>query len=325
MTLKMKRIVIVFAVSLLNLTLITPFSYAQTVARFKGNKEAAISYTFDDGLQEHYTVLRQKLKEHSFPATFAIIGTQVGRDHKGTPIMTWEQLRELKSDGHEISSHGYEHRNVTKLSPEELRHELQANDSLIHDSLGVWPRTFIYPGNRRSPETIAICEQGRVGSRTSLISLGGKTADKGEAWLRQWVDSLIAKGQWAVTMTHGISYGYDCFLDPDILWRHFNYVDSLSAKIWVGTFADVSAYVKERRDLNLKVDTLKNGTIEVTPSLNLNRNLFNIPLTLVIHSDKNIKVSQDGKPLSVETNDNMQTFDFNPHGGKITIKISAQK
>ena len=292
---------------------------AQRVARYRGNKAAAICYTFDDGLLEHYTVLRQKLSEHAFPATFAVIGSEVGGDHKGTPIMTWSQLRELRDDGHELSSHGYEHRNVTKLSAEELRHELQANDTLIYDSAGVWPRTFVYPGNRRSEETVRICEEGRVGSRTALMSLGGKTAGKGEQWLRRWVDSLIVRGEWAVTMTHGISYGYDHFADPGVLWRHFDYVDSLRSQLWIGTFADISAYVKERDALRLHVERRKNGTIEITPSLSLDRRLFSVSLTLVLPVTEKVRAVQDGRELPVERQGDCQLLDFNPHGGKIVV------
>ena len=43
------------------------------VAQWRDDCDAAISYTFDDGLQEHYTLLRAKLREHRFPATFAIV------------------------------------------------------------------------------------------------------------------------------------------------------------------------------------------------------------------------------------------------------------
>lgn len=145
-----------------------------SIARYYGGKDAAISYTFDDGLQEHYTVLRDKLKKHGFVATFGIIGSKVGRDHKGTPVMTWEQLRQLLADGHEISNHGWEHRNVTTLAPEELRHEIMANDSMIHDSVGVCPRSFIYPGNRHDDATVAVCEAGKAGSRIKTKNLGGR-------------------------------------------------------------------------------------------------------------------------------------------------------
>lgn len=292
------------------------------VSCYSGDRRAAISYTFDDGLLEHFTVVRGQLKKHRFPATFAIIGSKVGRDQKGTPTMTWSQLSQLRADGHEIASHGFEHRNVTTLSAEELRHEVQANDSIIGDSVGVWPRTFFYPGNRHSHETVAVCEKGRVGSRTKQMSLGSKRTDEE---LRRWVDGLIGKGGWEVTMTHGISYGYDHFSDPATLWRHFDYVDSLRQKIWVATLADVSAYTKERRAVFLDVRKHENGTTSVTPRLGLDKSLFNVPLTMVVRTDRHVTATQDGQRLEVKSRDGRQLIDFNPHGGPVIISEATIK
>ena len=292
------------------------------VSRYSGDRRAAISYTFDDGLLEHFTVVRGQLKKHRFPATFAIIGSKVGRDQKGTPTMTWSQLSQLRADGHEIASHGFEHRNVTKLSAEELRHEVQANDSIIGDSVGVWPRTFVYPGNRHNGETVAVCEKGRVGSRTKQMSLGSKRTDEG---LRRWVDGLIEKGGWEVTMTHGISYGYDHFSDPATLWRHFDYVDSLRQNIWVATLADVSAYTKERRAVFLDVRKHENGTTSVTSRLGLDKSLFNVPLTMVVRTDRHVTATQDGQRLEVKSRDGRKLIDFNPHGGPVIISEATIK
>lgn len=285
------------------------------IAPYYGGKEAAVCYTFDDGLLEHYTVLRDQLKKHGFVATFGIIGSKVGRDHKGTPVMTWEQLRQLQSDGHEISNHGWEHRNVTTLSPDELRHEIRANDSIIHDSVGVWPRSFIYPGNRHDERTVAICEADKAGSRVKTKNLGGRNTEND---LRRWVNELILKNEWAITMTHGISYGYDHFKDPDVLWRHFDYVDSLREHIWVGTLADVSAYVKERQFTRLSIDG-KDGVIKVTPEISLDKQIFQMPLTMVFNSEKSVMAEQDGRELMVRTDGARNLIDFDPHGGTIII------
>lgn len=286
------------------------------IAQYYGGKKAAVSYTFDDGVVEHYTVLRDQLSKHGFVATFGIIGSKVGRDQKGTPVMTWKQLRQLHTDGHEISNHGWEHRNVTTLSPEELRHEIRANDSIIHDSVGVWPRSFIYPGNRHDERTVAICEADKAGSRVKTKNLGGRNTEND---LRRWVDELILKNEWAITMTHGISYGYDHFKDPDVLWRHFDYVDSLREHIWVGTLADVSAYVKERQSIRLVIDE-KDEIIKITPKIDLDKSVFHHPLTMTFNSDRSVMAIQDGRQLVVNGRGHCKLIDFNPHGGDIFLQ-----
>lgn len=286
------------------------------VSPFLGGKKATISFTFDDGLQEHFTVLRNELNKRNFPATFAIVGSRVGKDFKGVPAMGWSQLKELVADGHEISNHGYSHVNVTKLSKEELRHELQANDSLIYDSLGVWPRSFIYPGNRRDKETIPVCEAGRAGSRTHLRSLGGKS---GDTELRQWTENLMNNGEWGVTMTHGIHYGYDCFKDAGVLWRYLDYVDSLKSQIWIERFDKVATYVKERDNVRLSLERMADGTILVRPVLNLDKSIFNMPLTLTVVSELPVKALQNGRILDVKKQGKQYFIGFNPYEGEIVI------
>ena len=44
------------------------------VAKYKGDKACAISYTFDDGLAEHYTLVAPQLERRGFRGTFFING-----------------------------------------------------------------------------------------------------------------------------------------------------------------------------------------------------------------------------------------------------------
>ena len=88
-----------------------------SVASFYQDRQAAVSYVFDDGLEEHFTMVFPELDKRGLRATFAIIGSKIGgvmhssQDKKdgsnGTPCMTWEMLRQLTSEGHELSNHGY--------------------------------------------------------------------------------------------------------------------------------------------------------------------------------------------------------------------------
>ncbi len=285
------------------------------VAKYFGNRQAAISYTFDDGLLEHYTKVFPRLKEHGIKATFCIIGSKIGGDHKGTPCMTWAQLREMAADGQEITSHGWQHKAVTSLSDADLRYEVQHNDTVIHDSVGVFPRTYFYPGNRKSKETTAFCMQDRVGTRLRQVDVGSR---RDSLWLREWVQQLLDNGAWGITMTHGITIGYDAFKDPDILWNHFCQVDSLRDQIWIATFHDVSAYVKEQESICLEtIDD--NEWLEIIPHLDLDPQLFHHPLTLILPGGVS-QVIQDGKILSIYMANNLHCVDFNPFGGKILIK-----
>ena len=287
------------------------------VARFLGDRQAAISYTFDDGLLEHYTMVRPKLNELGLKGTFCIIGSKVGRDQKGTPCMTWEQLKEMAADGHEITSHGFRHQSMEKLSGEALRYEVQHNDTLIYNKVGVFPRTYFYPGNRKTEEGLAFCSKDRVGTRTSQVSLGSR---RDSLWLDKWVNGLLKKGEWGVTMTHGITVGYDAFPDrPQMLWQHLEQVAQMQDRIWVATFHDVAAYVAERDTISFDIKEVKGG-YAVTPQLQLNKDIFCHPLTLVV-SGEVTEATQGKKKLLLTKKEGKTLFDFDPHAGKIQIKL----
>lgn len=174
-----------------------------SVARYKGDSKAAISYTFDDGLLEQYTELFPQLKKYGIKASFCVNGNTINRNEymlntgdttdvlvREKPRMTWKMLREMSDQGQEITSHGWAHKNVKKINGEELRYEVQHNDTVIWEHTGVFPRTFFYPGNTKSPEK---------------VELG---------------------------MTHGISRGYDHFKNPQVLWNHFEYISLICVIVY---------------------------------------------------------------------------------------------
>ena len=112
----MQRYSIVFIAMLLCITGI--HGQQVSITPYYGGRQAALSLTFDDGLEDQYTLAFPELKRRGLKATFAIIGSKVGgimrskQDRidgtNGTPVMTWEQLREMAADGQEIASHGWE-------------------------------------------------------------------------------------------------------------------------------------------------------------------------------------------------------------------------
>lgn len=286
------------------------------IAKYADNKQAALSFTFDDGLKEQYTVLFPKLKELGIKGTFCLIGAWMEHPPKNPnkQPFTWEQAKEMALDGQEITSHGYNHKNVSKLTPAELRFEVQHNDTLIYQHTGVFPRTYFYPGNRKNDEAVAYCSKDRVGTRTYQVSLGSKRTQE---WFESYINNLIAKGEWGVTMTHGLRIGYDCFGDETRLWKMFDYALSQQSKLWITTFHDVSAYQQERDHTTLKVKVKKNQVI-VTPKMKLNKTIFQMPLTLVLDFQP-VKAMQDGSEIPVKRDKGKFLIQIEPSKGKVII------
>ena len=293
-----------------------------SVAKYRHDKVCAISYTFDDGLAEHYTLAAPQLEQRGFRRTFFINGSKVNKDErhiKDTTRVTWPQLKEMAEKGHEISNHGWAHRNFAKFPFEVLKEDILKNDSAIYAHVGVMPRTYAYPNNTKQGEAMAFVARNRVGTRLKQRSVGSKRTARD---LEKWMETLIKTGDWGVGMTHGLTYGYDAFGNPQRLWEHWEQVKANEDKIWVGTFHEVVSYLKEREAIRLTV-TEKKNKLHVVPELPLDKELFTEPLTMVVEGGTMKKVSarQGKKKLSVQLRSDKAFFDFDPFGGEIIVTI----
>ena len=293
-----------------------------SVAKYRHDKVCAISYTFDDGLAEHYTLAAPQLEQRGFRGTFFINGSKVNKDErhiKDTTRVTWRQLKVMAEKGHEISNHGWAHRNFAKFPFEVLKEDILKNDSAIYAHVGVMPRTYAYPNNTKQGEAMAFVARNRVGTRLKQRSVGSKRTARD---LEKWMETLIKTGDWGVGMTHGLTYGYDAFGNPQRLWEHWEQVKANEDKIWVGTFHEVVSYLKEREAIRLTV-TEKKNKLHVVPELPLDKELFTEPLTMVVEGGTMKKVSarQGKKKLSVQLRSDKAFFDFDPFGGEIIVTI----
>lgn len=82
-------------------------------------------------------LVRQVLDESKTRATFFVLG-RVAETFPG-------MLRELLAEGHEIQSHGYSHRSLRRMTPGELRQELEWARKTVEDACGVAVNAFRAP------------------------------------------------------------------------------------------------------------------------------------------------------------------------------------
>ena len=294
------------------------------VADYKDNKKCAISYTFDDGLAEHYTMVYPKLERLGLKGTFWVCGKIIENKDANfeKPRMSWKQMKKMSNRGHEISNHSWSHPNLKHLDEKSIKGEINMNDSIILANIGKKPRTFCYPGNYYNNQVVRLASKGRVATRTNQYPIGGEVSKSTTESLNKWVNDLLISESWGITMTHGITYGYDYFPNPDILWNHLTSIKAQEYKIWIGTFVEIGAYIKERKNLQLEI-VKKKSSYMITPKLTLSPKLFSEPLTMVLKNDGNrwrIKVKQDRKYLPTKIIGDEILFDFNPYGGTIEIR-----
>lgn len=89
--------------------------------------------------------------------------------------------------------------------------------------------------------------------------------------------------------------------------------------MWVAPFVKVGAYLKERDNIRLRINKHLN-TYQITPLLDLDRDVYNENLTMTVQGiDCIISAEQDGKQLKVRKLDDCYIFDFNPFGGAVNV------
>lgn len=293
-----------------------------SIAKFLGNRQAAVSLTFDDGIAEHATLVAPELEKNGLRGTFGINGSNIGNvDDAYAPHLTWDQIRAMERNGHEINNHGWEHLNL-KEQPEMIAAEFGRNDSAMIAELGHAATSVLLPYNAYGPEVLEYCESRYVGIRLSQFGLGQRNCGATRESIATWLRGIVSNGEWGVTMTHGIRTGWDQWDEPQVLWDLFRTLGTMKDSVWVETFANVMAYAKERDAASVTAKTKRGKTI-VEIECPLPSKLFNAPLTLLLdgmEAKPSTVVTQDGKRLSHTETATGIMFDADPHGGKIVVE-----
>lgn len=283
------------------------------ITPYRDGKQCAISFTYDDGMLCQYTDVAPELEKRGFRGTFWIIGARMGLDVPDYPWMTWDQVAELAKRGHEMSNHTWTHPALPNLTIDEVKQELQHCDSVLEAVTGIRPITMAYPYNAMSPEVVALCEENRVGTRTFWEGHGQAENHTTLDSMNVWLQGLLDAGEWGVTMTHGTTYGWDKWEDPSELYKFYDVVKAQEDSVWVGTFAEVAAYIKERDCAQLEVNIDKHqATIKVTHTLDTT--LFKEPLTVSLKSP-------DWKDMTVTAEQNEQTVPVINRGDEVLVNV----
>jgi len=111
-----------------------------------------IVISFDDGLEEHYSVVFPILKKHKFVATFFIITGSVG--HLG--FMNWGQILQMSAAGMDIQAHTMTHPDLSVLSHEEAYDEIVGSKRILEKKLNKQVAILAYPFGCYNEDVIAI-------------------------------------------------------------------------------------------------------------------------------------------------------------------------
>lgn len=287
------------------------------LAKWRGDRQAAVSFTFDDGLIDQYAEVYPTLEKAGIKGTFWLIGRKItnGEKELDSPMMTWDNVREMAAHGHEMSNHGWGHHGWNPAVPERMIADMETNDVVIARETGRKPKTYCYPYNSNTPEAEAAASRGRVGTRTFQAGFGRNMTM--ETFRRQF-EETAAKGDWRVYMTHGIVQGFDSWGDPTAFREMIAWAARQRDRFWIDTFAAVAAYGRERDAFSWR-EVRRDGAVELHPcSTGLDPELFTEPLTLVVPV-RYVRIEQDGRVLTPARTGEEQCVDINPHGGVVVL------
>lgn len=100
-----------------------------SVSKLINDKEKVVALTFDDGPDEEKTEdLLDMLREKQVPATFFVIGAQVEENE--------ELVKRMAEEGHQIGIHTWRHVDLSCLSEEEQREEIEKSRAVLVDLIG---------------------------------------------------------------------------------------------------------------------------------------------------------------------------------------------
>lgn len=242
------------------------------------------------------------------------------------PIDTtsWDEYKAYTAEGHEIASHTVTHARLAVLDEVNLLYELEQSKADIQKYLGE-EYTFsaecpygtenervmeyahkVYPSLRnRMPETYL--EELNRGSKKQP----GESEKEYVQWqrgpltditmdeMKSWVDTCIVNDNiWLVLVFHGIDgVGWES-KTGDELEEYFSYMNEKEDDLWIATFADVTKYIRERKNAVVS-SKVEDDNIVVNISSDLDPEVYDIPVTLktyVPSTWKNAVINIENQP-----------------------------
>ncbi len=299
-------------------------------------RASAVRFLDIEKPMDYHTRAGQSFEEGKISAAYQIIDEAYGRSrsgkssiqnknpsHSGNDVITWKEIKEFASQGHEFGNHTVSHPRLAAMDEKNLLYEVEQGKAELLKQLGP-EHTFsaecpfgtenervmeyalkIHPALRnRMPESfLAELNRGSVitpslTSKEYVQWQRGPLTKTSVEIMKSWVDTvLVHDNVWLVLTFHGVDgIGWEAKPHQE-LEEYFRYMKEKEDKLWIATFRDVTKYMRER--MNAKIVIKERGErIILTLDHVLDKEMYNLPLTLKTY------VPADWKEVTVKQGEN---------------------
>ncbi|MFQ5615894.1 MAG: polysaccharide deacetylase family protein [Anaerolineales bacterium] len=151
-----------------------------------GPSSKAVAITFDDGYASVYHQAWPRLKAWGFGATLFVITGRCGRDNRWPgqpgsmptlPLLDWDQLGELGSDGFEFGAHTHTHPPLTEIPLGQAEDEIARSKEILAARTGQPVPVFAPPYGATNKPVQDLISQYFCGSATTELGVVRMGAD----------------------------------------------------------------------------------------------------------------------------------------------------
>ena len=301
-----------------------------SVCLWKGDKEAAFSFTVDDNCKPDRAWWMKLSDELGFKLTWFVITDKVENKATAGFSGSWADWQKLADAGHSIQSHTTNHQSAKTMKRELTDEELRA---MYRDSLAVINKNvtnnlaccIAYPrgeAHQKLAAEFAIAARGTSGvpdradkidwlctnsggsPASAEVILEGKT-EKGPMWIHS---KPALKHGWAVALYHLVHHGRTDAEREETAKKieaDVREICSHKDRLWIGRFEDVARYGQER-DTAKVTAKVEGNKVSVSVADGMDDAKFNFPLTVKVRLPDGwtgVKggtfVQHDGKPYAL--------------------------
>jgi len=297
------------------------------VARFRGDRRAALSLTFDDGFRDEVRDALEILDPLGLKGTFFLIPHAMAPEHPDhEKFITFEQARELIRNGHEVGTHGQTKYKLHEADDATLDEQVNGGWQLLNDRTGVAPVSFAVPGgsDNRDPRV-----QAKIFERHHFLRLHalgyGNTAERrwSDRKTRARLQAAARSGEWLTACIHSIVGGYSPFASKAEFRRHCEWLRAQDDWLWVAPMGEVGRYVRMRDAARIEILSAQPRAVRFRVSCALEpRDVFDRPLTVVVDAPAVRAVSatdHDGRGLRFSIRDEEIRVEAPANGRPVTL------